>query len=469
MKTILILSSCGLRDALQCVSDHFISLHYTVKNYSLFQESISKTSTELIAHLSETIRTVSPDILLWWFSSMDVSLLSSLRSSFPSLFFLLYAFHDPRVSYWKDKLCFFDLVLSSSEEMTRLPKTYSISPGFDPNIFHPPPLDHPIQDDQYRCDISFCCQDIYDPKDYPSQYIPRHDLIQRVSRYCSSHGLVFHLYGPDFLRGTYPDSYQSYIDYSHLCEVFQTSRINLSTHKHLSKGYMNTHTLQILASGSLCFVDPIDHPLLQDSKNCIVMQKQFLESQLDQVFSFPSSYTSIRNQAHQDVSQLYTWKEWIRLVHGKLCDMFFHESFYRKTFCVPDHIDARIYFKDQGILKNHIPYLFPVPITFDFVRYASQNSISDRSKEYIYWYYLQYHHPSSSSSFSSSRCFPSSSTSSSSSISSVAKLNGWNLLSSIESSCSFSVPSSSLMELSKWSSRFPDQSLHLLLEQYLSL
>ena len=396
MKKILVVSYYGFKDSLDCARKSLEKLGYVVDTYPLFRYAYDTHDRKenYKEHFNAYVQESSPDIILWWFFYVPPEVIRFIIVNNPKCFSILFCWDDPfvwseRNSKLSEKCPYFDLVVATCEETLVEYKNHGSKdvmfcpPGYDPSIHFP------IDDEKYDCDISICCTNLYDDTSvYNDQYINRRELIDELVKI---QDIKFHIYGPDFLKYKYPNNYKGFVQYSDLNNVYNRSRINLSTHVCCSKSkYVNERTILILGSGGLLLVDPVkDIDTLFTTEECIFIQKDSITEQVKEILANYDSYREMKKKG-KEKSLLYTWDKWAEKIHKRVCEKFFDEDFYRKLYTIPENIvNLREYWNHEGVNYDQVPFKFEVPKNFDYPQYTIDSKLVDKkvSKEYIYWHY----------------------------------------------------------------------------------
>lgn len=82
------------------------------------------------------------------------------------------------------------------------------------------------------------------------------------------------------------------------------------------------------------------------------------------------------------------WKKITEEVHELIVEKFFDEDWYRRLFSLDDiSPDMKTYYKEIGKQNQQVPFAWCVPRTFDYVRYQSENTMLEKSREFLWWHY----------------------------------------------------------------------------------
>jgi hypothetical protein len=316
---LLIVSYYGLKDSLASAADSLQKLGFQVETYPLFRFVFDRHDKleNYVDHFDAFIKEYNPEIVLWWFVQVPTSLIAQIRDRHRQRVHILYCWDDPYV--WSDrstdiaqKAKLFDIALITCEgSCARYIENGSkvsqfLPPGFDPKINHP----SGSSPQEYDCDISICCTNLYDNAQvYPDQWIRRKELVDMIA---SDPSINFHIYGPSTLERIYPRQYRGYAKYEDLDRIFNRSRINLCTHVCKSGyKYVNERLFLILGSGGLLLVDPVNGlgDLIDTTDECVVMEKGKIMEQIRAILADYPAYADRKRKGNLR-AQEYTWDKW---------------------------------------------------------------------------------------------------------------------------------------------------------------
>lgn len=206
----------------------------------------------------------NPDILLFWIPVFHMKdFLKKLREQYKGKMFWFNwdpCYINSDHHHWKNTVScmletysWFDHVFSVNPWEVN----FLISRGIDASHCYPgfnEDFSYPIEDDSYRCDVSAVITNLYVDElwDKSSQRINRKTLLDQIY---ADKSIVLHIYGPEFLRQIYPDSYRGFLPYDRCHRIFSNSRINLCIHAISIDYYLSERAPQIIASGGLLFID----------------------------------------------------------------------------------------------------------------------------------------------------------------------------------------------------------------------
>lgn len=395
MKKILIISYYGLNESLGAAGKSLEKLGYQIEDYPLFKYVYDKHDKKenYESHFKDHINIINPDIILWWFINIPTKLLSDISQQ-KTIYQMIFNWDDPFC--WNDKISnidiknkakYLDLAISACEgslvdylNAGSKDTLFNIC-GYDPEIFHP------VIVEEKEIDVSFCCTNLYEnTATYNDQYVNRKKLIDALYNLPN---INFYLYGPDFLKHNYPRCYKGYANYNSLNNIFNNSKINITTHVCKSKAnYLNERCSLVLGSGGLLLVDKVNsiESILGDSVIYMENTVEKIVKQIKNILSDDVMMENIRKKA-VSISKNFTWDMWANRIHEKLCSIFFDETFYKRVFIKEYNSSPLLFWNDKGKLLNHIPYKFNIPLNFNYELYTKDFLIEkDLPIEYIYWH-----------------------------------------------------------------------------------
>lgn len=327
MTKLCIVSYYGLKDSLKSAAVS-LNRYYTTTTYPLFQYSrdVNDKKENVIADMIQFLNSTDPDIILWWYNGCSVEFTQLIVSTFSTKIHIYYSWDDPYAwtvyhSNISAKVPLFDHIFTSCESSIDEYEKYGakqctlLFPGYDHVLHSPDP------NPEYKCDVSFCITNLYDTDQYPDQHIQRKEIIDFLHR---TTWLTFHLYGPAHLKLLYPGSYKGYAQYNQLNQIFNQSKLNLTTHVCSNvDNYTNERSIMILGSGGLLATDLVadtkPHSILSNGDNCIVLSKRNWKREIVKAvkqYDDPSTLTHIykMKKAAYESSKNYTWDKWAECI-----------------------------------------------------------------------------------------------------------------------------------------------------------
>jgi hypothetical protein len=315
---ILIVSYYELKDSLLSAANALKNLGITVINYPLYQyaHDTHDKKENYADHMEEFILINNPDTILWWYFGIPTENMKLICGK--STKHIMFNWDEPynwNLNDIENKAHLFNSVfLCSSEKFDEYKKygtknAHLLYPGYDSNIYYPTNID-------YKCDISICCTNLY--INYPNQFIDRKVLIDAIYENQEKYQYVFHIYGPKSFQTLYPKSYQGYAKYNDGNIIYNSSRINLSTHvQSNAKKYLNERTINILGAGGLLLVDRTTD--IEDvlEGGCIFIKKEGYIEQIVEILKNYDNYKNIKERGYE-ISKLYTWDKWAEHIRDNI-------------------------------------------------------------------------------------------------------------------------------------------------------
>lgn len=328
---ILLITFYELRESLLYAAEELIKLNHQVTYYPLFKYMNDKFSKldNWFEHFCDHIQTENPNVILWWYHSIETEYLEKITIKFTHIKNILFNWDDPynwTMCDMANKSKFYDIAFITCSDSMKdyinagCKKAVYLLPGYNPKIHY-----MTFEDDtNYTCDISFCCTNLYENDDeYPNQIINRKKLIDLIYNNQTKYGYVFNIYGPEFLRNLYPDSYKWMANYNETNKIFNNSKINLCTHVLGNrKGYVNERVILILGSGGLLLVDNIDGivDLFQENNDIIVYDGTNILEKISQILNNYDEMYKIRLNGNIK-SRNYTYEKWAKTIHENIINL----------------------------------------------------------------------------------------------------------------------------------------------------
>lgn len=323
---LLITTYYGFRESLILVNESLTGAGLEVFDYPLMMKH-NEISDGVIDEITQIINDNNIDIILWWYFNVPSNIIEQIKINTKITFWIYNWDHpydwDINKNYEKAK--FIDVAFITCEESDSTSTwvkhgagdAVCLYPGFSSRIHYPILFENNNDLEIYGCDISICCTNLYYGDAYPNQYINRKILIDDI--YNNQHlGYKFKIFGPEYLKELYPDSYVKFINYEETNKVFHYSKINLCTHVLCDRDkYINERVFLILASGGILLVDDIKgiREVLGDS--CFYLNKT---NYIDQIVSILSNYDDYLDYKFKalELSKNYTWDKWAETI-GSYC------------------------------------------------------------------------------------------------------------------------------------------------------
>jgi hypothetical protein len=334
MKNIGIVSYYGLKEALKIGAEALIKLGYNVSDFPLYRYSMDtydKVDDYIDLFIDYIIKN-DIHVLLWWNFNIDTDKFKYIKDK-TNVKYILFNWDGPHtwsISDMKNKAPYIDAAYLSSRHTCKKFIKYGtqnvhwLLPGFSPIYnFINNKLDNDVIN-KYECDISFCCTNLYnDTKNIPEKYINgqfinRKNLIDDIYMNQEKYGYKFNLYGPEYLKELYPDSYIGFASYFELNNIFNYSKINLCTHlPYNTYGYLNERAILIGASGGLLLIDPvygIDE--IFDTQNDLLLLDKFdYINQIVNILKNYDDYIDKRLNINYRCNKYYTYDNWAQKIN----------------------------------------------------------------------------------------------------------------------------------------------------------
>lgn len=393
MRKVLIISFYELKDYLLHISNLFADNYgYDVDYYPLFMYKYDKNSKieNYEEHFSKFCSNYNPDIILWWFTDVPIKVFKRIRNENKKTYFIIYNFDDPlNISKsYLDKCSYFDLILTPSKHNFDLYKLYSNCNTIKFCPFGFENIDYNIKSN-YSCDISFICDQLYDPKLGINAIIPRRELIKRLEKLSEKNNISFHLYGPEILKIFFPKHYKGDPDYLQLNEIYTNSKINIQSHPFSNKKLsINSKIMQIMNYGVLLVDECNDFNFFGDT--VFFYNNENLEEKIMNILNYDLSDIKLKSKKF---SEKYSWNNIIKNIFIEYNKFKFDEYYYKKNY---NNINIKnnnnkITFNDwlSKFEKNiiEIPYKFEIPNNFNIDFYKEKFQLENYSNEYcfIHW------------------------------------------------------------------------------------
>lgn len=345
---------------------------------------------------SEFMKKEKPDIVLWWFIDVSLSVFTRIKLENPKTFFVIYNHSDP-VNLNKsflDKCKLFNHVITVCKQNVGLYGIHTKNnyidfcpPCYDNTLFRSySPDEISFLDKSFSCDISFICDSLF--LDQSEQVINRKSLIDIVGKHCDSMNLSFHLYGPDILNKFFPKYYKGEINYINLPSLFIMSKINIIPNVGYKKllSMNNFNLMSVLACGGIVLLDNINGFDKFFDKSVFIYNKTNILEKINEILE-NNDLESVRENAIK-ISEKYTWEYFTDIIFTKYNHYAFDTRSYVKNHNLLEEKDF-IYWIER-FKKNiiDIPYRITIPPEFDLDNYKTLYNLDNTSDEsvFIHWY-----------------------------------------------------------------------------------
>jgi hypothetical protein len=365
MRKLLIVCYYELKDYLQTIASSFIEQYsWDIVSYPLYMYCYDKYSKidDYPEHFSKTIKKEKPDVILWWFTDVSLSLFTKIKKENPDIFYIIYNSNDPLNinKTFFDKCKIFNMVITPCKHNMCGYRTYSgvqdvkfFPMGTDQQIFRKyseeelinlRQLDeviNTVKSNNKIFTISFICDSLY--TDYiKDQLVPRKIIIQTINTLCIKNNWKFNLYGPEFLKQSYASIYCGDPNYLDKPVIFNNSNVNIISHPIKNKFVSVDHNLiQIMSCGGLILMDDTYGLNNHFNKNdqCILFFNSIesIETQLNAIFNMYINNDEKLNEIKQnciEYSKRYTWDKLVSLIYCSYCKNKFDPNFYSKTYSI---------------------------------------------------------------------------------------------------------------------------------------
>ncbi|VBB18594.1 hypothetical protein YASMINEVIRUS_1057 [Yasminevirus sp. GU-2018] len=414
MRKLLIVCFYELKDYLVSISDSFSKKYrWDVVAYPLYMYCFDKYSKidNYADHMSEFFKKEKPDVVLWWFADVSTSLITRIRNENPDPFYIIYNYSDPMniSKMFLDRCHIFDHVLTVCQhtlpiyKMQAKNKYVDFFPfGFDPDVFYQRTTSKELAtlDRKYESDVSFICDSMF--MDQPDQVIDRKKIIEQIYEYCKTNGLIFSVYGPDFLGHFAKDSYRGDVKYADIPAVATLSKINIVSHPDSRKklGLCNPNLLPIMACGGVVLMDKINGAEMffnENKKTVFMFDKDSLLSKMSDILNLYKNDTVLLNEIKQNAikfSGQYNWGSFAEKIYLRYVQDRFDGEFYARVYNISADTKIerlqKIWYQSHTKGEFQIPFKFTVPTNFDIENYRLKTSLKEDTTSneavYIHWY-----------------------------------------------------------------------------------
>jgi len=160
------------------------------------------------------------------------------------------------------------------------------------------------EDNDYKCDVSFIGTNLYDNHIFPNQSLNRKMILDAIY---ADKSINLHVYGPEFLKRVYPDSYKGFIGYKDCYKVFSNSKINLNISPLLNvntndKLYYSERLPQIFACDGIMLCNNDLTPMLIPNEHYLYVNN--IDDLLPSIYCFLENKDSLEARMKQNVSNI---------------------------------------------------------------------------------------------------------------------------------------------------------------------
>lgn len=338
---LLIIGYCHLQDGFLYASKSLERKKYKIFFFPYLSHIMDKIEN-IDDILIEYIYKNNIEICLWWCNYLKYDnyeyIISSLMNKYiQNIFFnwdpYLYNYEKYKSFYWQDVIIekkkiykLMNCVLSCFEKeidyfKNKLEIKYSF-PGYDFDI------SKYLYDDNYKCDISIVCTNLYDNEDqFPkeSTNITRYNIVNKI--YENRDKVKFFIYGPLNFKEKYPDCYQGIVSYNDCNKVFSNSIINLSIHplikelnsENSKEEYFSERVPQILGCNGLLVTNSLFTDKLEKNKDYI-----YIDDKIDwfdyllSIIKNTDKYNFVRENGNKKAFKYYQWDNWAEIFDSSI-------------------------------------------------------------------------------------------------------------------------------------------------------
>jgi len=323
----------------------YLNIYNTEDTIAHLKQFILKKDCILLPEVISTNNQI-PNVILWWNFSLDrESFLSVYNQDVPHrISHIFYSWDDPfqtELMGPNDIFSRMDIVFTCCKKsiqyyMNQGCKTvYYAKPGFDPQVHHD------IEEQNYDCDVSIVCTNLYDQPMHSGKAINRKHMLDLIK---NDHSIKFCIYGPNKLHKMYPDNYAGYVNFKDTHRVFNKSKINICTHVRKNTGYMyiNERVCQILGSGGLLFIDNVAglDKIIDRKTECVVIDETNILAQIHSILDNYAYYEVVKKYGRQHALATMTWDGWADIVHQGITTLYTNNFAKKNLSCeiAPCHI-----------------------------------------------------------------------------------------------------------------------------------
>jgi hypothetical protein len=330
MDKLCVVSYYGPIETIKLAEDE-LSKYFDIYDYPLFKyikEQINYTDQFIKYIVDNNIKYV-----LWWFMNIDTPEFIKIKKQ-TNVEYIYFNWDEP--FNWPhcdipNKMPYLDYAFVTCKETLQTyidngcKHAYCLYPGYSPNVNYMIDTLNIDLYNKYSCDISFCCTNLYENKKlFPDQYINRKELIDDIYKNQFIYNYTFYIYGPDYLKELYPESYKGFTKYEQLNYIFNYSKINLCTHVLNNKyGYLNERVILIGGSGGLILVDHVKgiEDEFNNNEQIIILEKNKYIEQISKILDNYDEYINIRKNLNKVCIEKYTYDKWAEFINNKLYNL----------------------------------------------------------------------------------------------------------------------------------------------------
>jgi hypothetical protein len=277
-----------------------------------------------INKIIEDLNRYNSDIVLWWRAeTIAPAEMEYVRNKVKGRF-ILYSWDDPHqwehMEYFVGgKMKHMDVAFSCCEGSKDIYSKYGCNkfvyclPGFDPEIHYPE------EDDNYKCDISVVCTNLYDGNQITKyNHVSRKELLEGIIKLFPEADI--RIYGSEYFGDIFGERYKGWINFNESRKVFYNSKINICTHiRPDGYRYLNERVGQILGSRGLLFIDAVNgiETILENGKECSIIDLSSddnLKNQISDILNNSERYDCVREAGYNFAMNYLTWDYWANMI-----------------------------------------------------------------------------------------------------------------------------------------------------------
>lgn len=322
---LLIVGWFHLINPIITAKDYFTILGYDVYFLPLLYFRQKCGDNSLNSSLNSFIKNIDPNVILWWNWECDNKIMHKLKEQNQHILHCLFNWDHPFcLSEWDNKKNrqitsknIWDIVFVTGDCKLQEYIDSGSKEAYYLRMFADEEVHFPEYDEQYDCDISIVCTNLYDDLTmFPNCLLSRKEMIQNIIK----SGINIHIYGPENLKNIFPNQYKGFIHFMENRKIFYNSKINLCTHVDNGYKYCNERVGTILSSGGLLFCDKVKgiNEILTDGYDCVLIDETNYISQIKEILNNYDKYRHIKDNAIQTAKNKFSPKFWAEFIDKKI-------------------------------------------------------------------------------------------------------------------------------------------------------
>lgn len=276
--------------------------------------------------IERDVKEQDPDLVLFWRGeTLTGPAFIDMRNRLKKYQFAMYSWDDP--FQWeihkempvkcKNIDFAFSCCMGSVEQYREngCSKSFYCLPGFDPEIHYPE------ESDEYKCDVSIVCTNLYDGPVTRFNHLSRKLLLDQIIKAFPDKDI--RIYGPEDFHSRYGERAKGWISFNESRKVFRNSKINLSTHiRPDGFMYINERVTQVLGSGGLLLVDNVNgiDQVLKVGEECLTFKTErcrdlsFIKDLIGGILNNYDEFEEIREKGLKKALKDLTWDNWANTI-----------------------------------------------------------------------------------------------------------------------------------------------------------